>query len=62
MLPTNLDVTLGTSNLRLTAAERSAALNFTIITPAAAADAEPVVNQYEITGVEVVIKDMYLQV
>jgi hypothetical protein len=57
MLPFQLDSTLGSSTNTLTAIERAAATTFrvTTVNPVASAD-------YQITRVDISIKDMYLQV
>ncbi len=61
MLPTNLNLNLGAANENLTVDQRATALNFSVTAPAVG-DADPVVTQYNITGIAVNIQNMYLQV
>ena len=55
MLPSNLDYDLGSRARGLDDGQRRSALNFTAL-------ANIVNTQYQITGMEVVIRDLYLQV
>jgi len=55
MVPYNLNYSRGSADSKLTAVERAAALTFSVPNGA-------VFTDYIITGVEVVIKDIYLQV
>lgn len=55
MLPSNLDYDKGSTDRGLSVDERNSALNFTVIRGNAN-------DQYLITNVDVVIKDLYLQV
>lgn len=64
-IPYNLNMILGTNSTQLTAEERKLALTFTRITPppvGADPDAEATRTNYIISGVEIIINDMYLQV
>jgi hypothetical protein len=61
LLYCNLDLDLGPRKNTLTPAERETAMSFSVTAPAVA-PADPVVTEYEITGMEVIIKDMFLQV
>jgi hypothetical protein len=65
ILPFNLNMALGTSNIQLTDDERQQALTFSVLTPPAAGAAAGAVatrQNYVISQVAIVIKDMYLQV
>jgi len=61
MLPYNLNYKKGSSAASLTLAERTTALTFSVPNAAAVAPAAPF-KDYVITGVEIVLKDIYLQV
>jgi hypothetical protein len=60
ILPTNLNYDRGASQATLEADDRNGALEFTV--PEAGAENAVVMVNYRITGLEVVINDMYLQV
>ena len=64
-VPFNLNMELGTNSSVLTEEQRKLALTFTQITPppaGAAPDAEPTRTNNIITGIEIIINDMFLQV
>ena len=57
MFPSNLDYDKGSTKRNLTARQRESALEYTVMREAPGAN-----EQYQITGVDVVIKDLYIQV